>query len=106
MRRAFKPVDRAGDMILRRQPQDQTLVPLAGMPAELRPFIDSINQLLERQRATVEREREFLANAAHELRTPLAALSAQAELVARSPDTPQRAKPWTSCAPWPYAPAA
>ena len=78
-------------MILRRQPQDQTLVPLAGMPAELRPFIDSINQLLERQRATVEREREFLANAAHELRTPLAALSAQAELVARSPDTPQRA---------------
>jgi two-component system OmpR family sensor kinase len=92
MRRAFKPVDRAGDMILRRQPQDQTLVPLAGMPAELRPFIDSINQLLERQRATVEREREFLANAAHELRTPLAALSAQAELVARSPDTPQRAE--------------
>ena len=92
MRRAFKPVDRAGDMILRRQPQDQTLVPLAGMPAELRPFIDSINQLLERQRATVEREREFLANAAHELRTPLAALSAQAELVARSPDTPQRAR--------------
>ena len=81
------------------------MVPLAGMPAELRPFIDSINQLLERQRATVEREREFLANAAHELRTPLAALSAQAELVARSPDTP-RAKPWTSCAPWPYAPAA
>ena len=35
------------------------MVPLAGMPAELRPFIDSINQLLERQRATVEREREF-----------------------------------------------
>lgn len=92
MHRAFKQVDRAGDVILRRQPQDQTLVPLRDMPTELHPFIHSINQLLERQRATVEREREFLANAAHELRTPLAALSAQAELVARSPDTPRRAE--------------
>ena len=82
------------------------IVPLAGMPAELRPFIDSINQLLERQRATVEREREFLANAAHELRTPLAALSARPNWWRAAPTRRNAPKPWTSCAPWPYAPAA
>lgn len=88
---AFKPVDRAGKAILEKPPLDQTKLPLAGMPAELRPFITSINQLLEHQGATMERERRFLADAAHELRTPLAALSVQAELVARSATEQDRA---------------
>lgn len=88
MRRAFRPVDRARDAILGRTGMDLTPLPTTGMPGELQPFIGSINELLERLSASLERERRFLADAAHELRTPLAALSAYAELAARS-DTPQ-----------------
>ncbi|CAB3654772.1 ATP-binding protein [Achromobacter pestifer] len=88
MRRAFRPVDRARDAILGRCGMDLTPLPTAGMPGELQPFIRSINDLLERLSASLERERRFLADAAHELRTPLAALGAYAELAARS-DTPQ-----------------
>lgn len=82
--RAFRKVDRAGAAIERRGPFDLAALPLAGMPGELRPFIRSINQLLLRVKGALDRERRFLENAAHELRTPLAALSAHAELVARS----------------------
>ena len=91
MRRAFKPVDRAGDMILRRQPRIRHWCRWrACRPSCGRSSIRSTscsNASARRSSASV-----ILANAAHELRTPLAALSAQAELVARSPDTPQRAE--------------
>jgi two-component system OmpR family sensor kinase len=82
--RAFRKVDRAGVAIARRGPFDLAPLPMAGMPGELRPFIRSINQLLLRVKGGMDRERRFLEDAAHELRTPLAALSAHAELVARS----------------------
>ncbi|MGY6269349.1 ATP-binding protein [Achromobacter denitrificans] len=82
--RAFRKVDRAGEGIARRGPFDLAPLPSAGMPGELRPFIQSINQLLLRVKGGMDRERRFLEDAAHELRTPLAALSAHAELVARS----------------------
>ncbi|KNE28978.1 ATP-binding protein [Achromobacter spanius] len=84
IRRAFRPVDRARDAIVNRTGVDLTPVPPAGMPGELRPFIGAINGLLERLSASLDRERRFLADAAHELRTPLAALSAYAELALRS----------------------
>ena len=82
--RAFRKVDRAGEAISRRGPFDLAPLPSAGMPGELRPFIHSINQLLLRVKGGMDRERRFLEDAAHELRTPLAALSAHAELVERS----------------------
>ncbi|MGE8672940.1 MAG: ATP-binding protein [Achromobacter kerstersii] len=84
IRRAFRPVDRAREAILSRTGMDLTPLPTHGMPGELQPFIASINDLLGRLSASLERERRFLADAAHELRTPLAALSAYAELAARS----------------------
>jgi len=90
--RAFRKVDRAGVAIERRGPFDLAALPQAGMPGELRPFIRSINQLLLRVKGALDRERRFLENAAHELRTPLAALSAHAELVARSVDSGESAR--------------
>ncbi|MCA9243505.1 MAG: sensor histidine kinase N-terminal domain-containing protein [Phycisphaerales bacterium] len=52
----------------------------ASVPAELQPVINRLNGLLERLRAAFERERRFTGDAAHELRTPLAALRARLEV--------------------------
>jgi two-component system sensor histidine kinase QseC len=57
------------------------LAPLAsqGIPAEIAPLVNSINRLLTRLGEALENERRFTADAAHELRTPLAALKTQAQ---------------------------
>lgn len=81
VRQAFRLVDRAGEAIQRRAPFDLAPLPLDGLPGELHPYVQSINALLLRLQAAMDHERRFLADAAHELRTPLAALSAQTELL-------------------------
>jgi two-component system OmpR family sensor kinase len=53
-----------------------------GLPGELTPIIHDMNRLLERLKAALEAERSFAANSAHELRNPIAAARAQAELIA------------------------
>jgi two-component system OmpR family sensor kinase len=57
-------------------------LPLVGAPSELRPFIASINGLLERMKSMMDQQRRFIADAAHELRTPITALGLQAENLA------------------------
>jgi two-component system OmpR family sensor kinase len=77
--RSLRPMVRlAGDLDLRRA-DDMTPLPVAGMPSELHPFIASINGLLERMKLMMDQQRRFVADAAHELRTPITALSLQAE---------------------------
>lgn len=56
---------------------DLSPVPGAGLPTELRPIAEAVNQLLARLRRALEAERSFTANSAHELRTPLATALAQ-----------------------------
>jgi two-component system OmpR family sensor kinase len=68
----------AGDLDLRRA-DDMTPLPLTSMPSELHPFIVSINGLLERMKQMMDQQRRFVADAAHELRTPITALGLQAE---------------------------
>ncbi|MBB1626470.1 ATP-binding protein [Achromobacter sp. UMC71] len=81
VRQSFRPLNLAGNAIQRRAPFDLAPLPLGGLPGELRPYVQSINALLLRLQAAMDHERRFLADAAHELRTPLAALSAQTELL-------------------------
>jgi two-component system sensor histidine kinase QseC len=50
------------------------------VPGEVTPIVDSLNRLFERVQKALENERRFTANAAHELRTPLAALKTQAQV--------------------------
>lgn len=71
--------------LLSRDPFDLAPLPHDGMPAELQPLIVSVNRLLARLETAMNRERRFIADAAHELRTPLAALTTHAEL-ARTAD--------------------
>lgn len=54
--------------------------PTAGLPHELAPLVEAFNGLLQRLEGSVQSERRFIADAAHELRTPLAALLAQTEV--------------------------
>ena len=58
-------------------------LPTTGVPVELRPFIDSINLMIERLAKSIEAERKFISDAAHELRTPLTALQLQADNLQR-----------------------
>ena len=49
-------------------------IPLNGVPAEVTPLVESMNGLIVRLRAVINAQKRFLADAAHELRTPLAAM--------------------------------
>nr|WP_241016471.1 ATP-binding protein [Paraburkholderia sp. Ac-20336] len=55
-------------------------------PIEVRPLVDAINQMLSRLHHSLERERAFTADAAHELKTPLAAIKVQAQVALAEPD--------------------
>ncbi|MEO1750187.1 sensor histidine kinase N-terminal domain-containing protein [Thiofaba sp. EF100] len=80
---ALKPLDRLRGDIARRSAQDLAPLPTAGVPSEVRPLVEEINALLERLAHAQETQRRFIADAAHQLRTPLASLRAYAELAAR-----------------------
>lgn len=62
------------------------------LPRELAPFVESINQLMARVEAVIEREKRFTGYAAHELRTPLAALKTQLQVARRERDASERAQ--------------
>jgi two-component system OmpR family sensor kinase len=77
--RSLRPIVRlAGELDIRRA-DDVAPLSLEDMPGELHPFITSINGLLVRVRLLMDQQRRFVADAAHELRTPITALSLQAE---------------------------
>jgi two-component system OmpR family sensor kinase len=77
--RTLRPVLRLADRLDAERSDNFEKLPLDGMPAELRPFIASINRLLARVSTMVDQNKRFIADAAHELRTPITALGIQAE---------------------------
>jgi two-component system sensor histidine kinase TctE len=77
--RGLEPLSRLRDRLSARQAFDLSPVPLEETPAELRPFLDEINSLLQRLSEAVESQSRFVADAAHQLRTPIAGIRAQAE---------------------------
>jgi two-component system OmpR family sensor kinase len=79
IRQTLRPVESLAERLDRRQADDLQRLPLDGTPDELHPFIASINRLLERVQGLVDQQRRFIADAAHELRTPITAISLQAE---------------------------
>lgn len=82
VRRALRTVDRLREDVLSRSGSDLRPVAVTGLPAELAPVAQALNQLLDRVTRTLEAERSFTANSAHELRTPIAAALAHTQRLA------------------------
>jgi two-component system OmpR family sensor kinase len=82
VRKIFKPVADLSGEIDRRGEQELHPIPPETLPTEIRPFVAAINRLLGRVEQSMDAQRRFVADAAHELRSPLTALSLQAERLA------------------------
>jgi two-component system, OmpR family, sensor histidine kinase QseC len=90
VRRGVAPLRRLGAVLAARSPQALDPVIVNDAPAEMLPMVDALNGLLARIGELVEAERRFTADAAHELRTPLAAIRAQAQVALAATDDAQR----------------
>jgi two-component system sensor histidine kinase TctE len=76
----LRPLERLRRSVVERASDDLRPLPDAELPRELRPLVNALNQFNDRLRGLFERQSQFIADAAHELRTPLAALKARVEL--------------------------
>lgn len=88
---AVRPLALLGHEVSRRGPADLQPLSDAGTPDEVRPLVQRINGLFARISASMQSERRFTSHAAHELRTPIAAIRAQAEVARDSRDPAVRA---------------
>lgn len=79
VRASIAPLRRFRKSLAARGARDLSPVPAPGLPTEIAPVADTLNDLLARLKAAFDAERSFAANAAHELRTPLAGAIAQAQ---------------------------
>jgi two-component system, OmpR family, sensor histidine kinase TctE len=91
IRGGLAPLDAVAEHIEQRSPRD--LKPLVDVgPAEVRPLTKALNDLLRALSAAQDSQRRFIANAAHQLRSPLAALQLQAERALRDSDPAKHAE--------------
>jgi two-component system, OmpR family, sensor histidine kinase QseC len=90
VRYGLAPLAELARRIEGRRPDSLARVELARTTAEIAPVVQALNGLLERVRSALERERRFTADAAHELRTPLAALKIHAQNAARASSDAER----------------
>jgi two-component system sensor histidine kinase QseC len=90
IRQGLRPLNVIAEQIAVREPEHLDALQPATAPEEIRPLIESINHLFARVEQTLESEKRFTADAAHELRTPLAALAAQAQVALRARDEGER----------------
>jgi two-component system OmpR family sensor kinase/two-component system sensor histidine kinase QseC len=90
--RVLAPLQRLTDGVKARDEQSLQPLPTAGLPDEVAPLVGALNGLLQRLGASLGAQRAFVADAAHELRSPLTALKLQMQLLLRATDDAAREK--------------
>ncbi len=90
VRQGVAPIRRLGRTLADRRPQDLEPVHVEGAPSEMTPMLAALNGLFVRIAGLIETERRFTADAAHELRTPIAAIRAQAQVALGATDPRER----------------
>ncbi len=90
LRRGLRPLDEAADSVAARSAVSLAPIGAEGMPQEIHPLIRSINDLMHRLAEAFSAQRRFVADAAHELRSPVTALRLQLQLLERARDAPAR----------------
>jgi two-component system OmpR family sensor kinase len=91
VRRGLQPLARLTAEVSRRTPTALEPIAQKRAPEEVRPLVHSLNALLERLKRALESQRAFIADAAHELRSPLTAVLLQAQLAERARGDDERA---------------
>jgi len=87
---SLAPVARVRTQVASRQADDLSAVSEEGLPDEVRPLVQELNLLFDRVRHAFDAQKHFVADAAHELRSPLAALKLQVQGLQRAPDAVAR----------------
>lgn len=87
---SLAPAERVRKQVASRRVDELTEVSEEGLPAEIYPLVHELNLLFQRVRGAFEAQNNFIADAAHELRSPLAAIKLQAEGLRRATDEPAR----------------
>lgn len=81
--RGIKPLEQLEERIRKRKPDDLSPLEDRTVPLEVAPLVSSVNDLLNRLKDSIATQKRFLADAAHQLKTPLAGLRMQADLAQR-----------------------
>jgi len=84
VQQALRPLLALKEAVERRSPRDLSAIDESASPEEVRPLVDSLNRLFQLVNAQAESQRRFVADAAHQLRTPIAGLQAQVEAWAQA----------------------
>src|SRR5574343_654529 len=84
--RGLRPLTRLRKTIDARDPEDLSPIATRRVPEELEPLVEAFNEMLERMKRSVEAQQRFVADAAHQLRTPLTGLKTQAQFAIRETD--------------------
>jgi two-component system sensor histidine kinase QseC len=90
--RGLRPMRRLGRALLERRPDVLDRVQLDDAPSEMVPMIDALNAMFRRIEFLLESERRFTADAAHEMRTPIAAIRAHAQVAMQGADDERRSR--------------
>ncbi len=88
--RGLDSLDRVAEEVANRAPSHLEPVNIKNVPQEIKPVLDELNKLFFRLKEGFEREKRFAADAAHELRTPLAALKIQAQIALNTNDIDEK----------------
>ncbi len=88
----LQPLNKTARAVSKKSPSSLTPLETKGLPFELKSLVDAINHLMQRLGDSLTAQQRFASDAAHELRTPLAGIKLQAQLLSRAKTDDDRAK--------------